>query len=87
MMTPPELAGMAPQGVPSLSALAALPGEPPSDGPDELGSLQDAIHSVAAAMSALADPQDTQDCAQALLTLTKIQTRRMATGAGGPPPR
>lgn len=68
---------------PDVSALMAQ--QPDQEGPDPLSALQDAIHAVAAAMGALPDPQDTQDAAQAMLTLSKIQTRLMNQAAPGAP--
>jgi hypothetical protein len=50
-----------------------------------LQSLQDAIHSVAAAMAALPGAQDTQDAAQALVQLSRIQTRLMQNAGSGAP--
>jgi hypothetical protein len=49
-----------------------------------LQSLQDAIHSVAAAMASLPGAQDTQDAAQALLQLSRIQTRLMGPQGAAP---
>lgn len=86
-MLPPELAGMQPQaGAPpaDLAALLGQPGGSNDQPPDALASLQDAIHSVVAAMSALGEAQDTHDAAKALTTLTGIQTRLMASGAQAP---
>ena len=62
-----------------------MQGPPPQDqGSDPLAALQDAIHAVAAAMASLPDPQDTQDAAQALLGLSKIQTRLMGQQSAAP---
>jgi hypothetical protein len=49
-----------------------------------LQSLQDAIHSVAAAMASLPGAQDTPDAAQALLQLSRIQTRLMGPQGAAP---
>lgn len=72
-------------------ALGAMQGPPPGPldqqgqpGSDPLGALQDAIHSVTAAMVALPDPRDTQDAAQALRILAGVQTRLMS-GANAAP--
>ncbi len=77
--------GQQPAGVPSaLQGLGPSPDTPEAQQADPLSSLQDAIHSVTAAMVALPDPQDTQDAAQALTILARIQTRQMR-GAGAAP--
>lgn len=67
-----------------ISSLLSQPtGQP--EAADPLQGLQDAIHAVTGALPALADPQDNQDAIQALLTLSRIQTRLMkGAGAGGP---
>lgn len=87
--------GSGPQDAAGLGALLGNPsgpplpndlaGGPPAEAPDPLSSLQDAIHAVAAAISALPDPQDTQDATAAMLTLAKVQTRLM--GNSGPQAR
>lgn len=51
---------------------------------DPLKVLQDCIQELPKVIAALPDPQDTQDATQALLTLTKIQTRLMGKQASGP---
>lgn len=51
--------------------------------------LQDCINGLPRVIAALPDPQDTQDATQALLVLTRIQTRLMNRqgGSGGPQPQ
>lgn len=76
-----------PQGEQLPANVAQLLGgaqQQPDAAPDPLGALQDAIHAVAAALSALPDAQDTQDATQAMLTLAKIQTRLMSAQQQGP---
>lgn len=53
--------------------------------PDEspLEVLQDCINGLPKVIAALPDPQDTQDATQALLILTRIQTRMMARQSQG----
>lgn len=82
---PPETGaggGVAPQDIGAILG-GAQPEQHP--GPDPLGKLQDAIHSVAEAVAAPPDPQDTQEATACLLALTKIQTRLMQGGGGAPP--
>lgn len=56
------------------------------DSSDPLKVLQDCIQKLPEVLSALPDPQDVQDATQALLTLTKIQTRLMnKQGPSGAP--
>lgn len=52
---------------------------------DPLQILQECIQQLPRVIAALPDPQDTQDATQALLTLTKIQTRMMRGGGTGGP--
>lgn len=54
---------------------------------DPLQVLQECIQQLPKVIAALPDPQDTQDATQALLTLTKVQTRLMTKqqGSGAPP--
>ncbi len=89
MLSLPGDAGLPPDPGPVLGGAPAFSGgfpaqlqqpqpEPPSD---PLAALQDAIHSVTAAMQALPSPQDTQDAAQALLQLSRIQTRLMQSAS------
>ena len=75
---------------PSLGGIPGLPpGLPPqlamqppdAQGADPLASVQDAIHAVSAAMTALPDAQSTQEAAQALVILARIQTRLMTSAA------
>jgi hypothetical protein len=89
MSTPLQLPGNIPPGVllAALHAGAGAGGGPPlpaglsggDQGYDQneppLQVLQDCINGLPKVISALPDPQDTQDATQALLTLTKIQTR------------
>jgi len=75
------LLGAAGQGAPP-SDLAAAPPGPEEMQPDPLQAVQDALHSVAAAVTALPGPQDVQDATQAMLVLSRIQTRLMQ--ASGP---
>lgn len=85
---PPGLAdmlgGAGAAGPPPPDALSGMLGQPPpEDQPDPLQVLQDAIHAVAAALHALPDAEDTQNATQALLVLSKIQTKLMSSGAAG----
>ncbi len=79
---PPELAALlgGQQTPPGPSALG-MPQDQPQQGGDPLSALQDAIHAAVGAQVALPNPQDTQDVAQAILILSKVQTRLMS----GPP--
>lgn len=64
--------------------LAALQGQAgPQNSPDPLQALQECIQTLPGVIAALPSPQDTQDATQALLILTRIQTRLM--GNGGQP--
>lgn len=67
-----------------LQAAAQQQGAAPQPQADPLTALQDAIHSVASAMASLPGAQDTQDAAQALLVLSRIQTRLMGPQSGAP---
>lgn len=68
---------------PGLAAMLQQPQGAPQA--DPLSELQDAIHAVVSAMASLPGAQDTQDAAQALLVLSRIQTRLMQQqGPGGP---
>jgi hypothetical protein len=49
---------------------------------DPLKVLQECIQGLPGVLTALHDPQDVQDATQALLTLTKIQTRLMGRSNG-----
>ena len=79
---PPDLGGGMPPGLPpELAGALQQGGQPPPPPADPLQSLQDAIHSVTSAMASLPGAQDTQDAAQALLVLSRIQTRLMSQSA------
>lgn len=75
-------------GAPPPADLAALLGGQPQEDSggqaDPLGVLQEAIHSVAAAMTALPDAADTHDVGKALVLLAGVQ-KRLMQGSGGPP--
>ena len=60
-----------------------MQGDTEDQGQDPLQALQDAIHGIVAALTAAPDPQDTQDLTQAMLLMTRVQTRMMK-GAGSP---
>ena len=59
--------------------------ESEDQGQDPLQALQDAIHGIVAALTAAPDPQDTQDLTQAMLLMTRVQTRMMKGGGPGGP--
>lgn len=77
-----------------LAHLAGAGGAPPAlpqglqggydqdDSSDPLKVLQDCIQKLPEVLSALPDPQDVQDATQALLILTKVQTRLMNKQGG-----
>jgi len=98
MSTPLSLPGNVPPGA-MLAALqagagagqampAALQPEHGQYPHDPLEAVQTCINDLHGAMVALKDPQDTQDIAQALLVLQRIQNRLMGPkgGQGGAQP-
>ena len=105
MSTPLQIPGGIPPGalLAALHAGAGSGGGPPlpaglqQGGGDQgydkdeppLAVLQDCINGLPKVIAALPDPQDTQDATQALLILTRVQTRLMKNqgGASGPQPQ
>lgn len=81
------LAGQAGQNSSPLPLPAGLAGPEPEAGPDPLETLQECINALPGVLNSLHDPQDVQDATQALLILTKVQTRMMRQGQAqsGPP--
>jgi hypothetical protein len=72
----PEMGGMMPPQQPLPQGLQE-PGEAP-DKEDPLDVLQECIQALPGLLNALPDPQDVQDATQALLILSRIQTRLMS---------
>jgi hypothetical protein len=91
MLPPAPPGGGAPPPAGMQDLMAALQGGQGGQGgpgggqgPDPLQTLQDVIQLLPGLMAVLPDPRDTQDVAQALLIMTRIQSRLMAGAAGGP---